>query len=150
MIAFGMAEMVVVGLEMVDVDNRQPKWPVAAFTASPFILQDFVVTSAVGDLGQAVDHRQAFQQVLLVDRMQMVADPFAHDRRVKRFGDVVDGAEIQPALFIGRRVECRNEDDRDVPRFVVLFQGLNDLIATHFRHQHVEQNEVRLLFMRPL
>ena len=67
-IAFGVAEVVVVSLEVINVDDDQRQRAAVAGAASPFVFQCHIVAAAIGDFGQAVDHRQFFQQVSLVHR----------------------------------------------------------------------------------
>ena len=67
----------------------------------------------------------------------------AASRRPVGLGDVVRRAEFE-AFLLGRdRVESGDEDDGDVARCRVLAQTGQHRVAVHFRHLHVEQDQVR-------
>jgi hypothetical protein len=63
-VAGGVAEGVVVQLEMVDVEHDQRQRLGVADRALPFLFQESVEVAAVGDLGQRVQHGGALQRIL--------------------------------------------------------------------------------------
>ncbi len=67
----------------------------------------------------------------------------------KGVGDVVHRPQVEAVLLILRGIERRDENDRDLPRRVVMLQRLDDLMPVHVGHHHVEQDQVGLQFMGP-
>jgi len=73
----------------------------------------------------------------------MGSDPRQHDGRADGLGDVVHGPEFQPLGFIAHFGLGGQEDDGDVTRGGIGLESSADLIAVHFRHHDIEQNQVR-------
>jgi len=70
------------------------------------------------------------------------ADPCQDDRGADRFGDVVDGAEFEAVFLVGNAIHRRDEDHRDVACGGRCAEFGEDFVAIHFRHHHVEQDQV--------
>ena len=83
------------------------------------------------------------QDVLGLLELQVIANAREQDRRPQRLGDVVGGPQRQPVLLVLIIDAGRYEDHRNVPRGSAAAQTLNDLVAVHLRHHHVEQYQVR-------
>ena len=75
-------------------------------------------------------------------QFELGAHPRQHDRRVDRLGDVIDRAQFESAFLVLGGVHRGDEDDRDLARGRVLAQVLQDLVAVHLGHHHVEQDQV--------
>ena len=65
---------------------------------------------------------------------------------VERFGDVVRRAGLEPFDDVVGRVQCREEDDRNLLRLRIGFQFLGHFVTVHAGHHDVEQDQVRGLF----
>ena len=83
------------------------------------------------------------QTVTRLLEFEVGPDPGEGDRRIDRFGDVVHGAQGQTVLLVFGTVHGGDEDHRDVVGHRVRAQALEDLVAIHLGHHHVEQDQVR-------
>jgi len=89
------AEVVVIGLERIDVDQQQRQRAIGALRAAQFALQRHVEMAAVGDAGQAVDVRPRAQRLGVFQQA-----PLAH-RDAAHVADL-DQAEALAAIVEGR------------------------------------------------
>jgi hypothetical protein len=72
----------------------------------------------------------------------VVADAGQQDGRPQRLGDVVGGPQREAVLLVLVVDPGGDEDHRDVAGRLVGLQALDDFVAVHLRHHHVEQDQV--------
>jgi hypothetical protein len=87
-----------------------------------------------------LDH--ALQFARLVVEGEVGAHPRLDDGRADRFGDVVDGAGLQAALFVFGAAHRGDEDDRDASPIRIGFETPADFQTADPRHHDVEQDQV--------
>jgi hypothetical protein len=69
---------------------------------------------------------------------------------LKRLGDVVDAARSEGLDFVVSSLEPADENDRDIPQSLVLFEPPANVQSGHFRHADVKEQEVGRLDDRRL
>ena len=142
-----MTEVVVIGLEVVDVDHQQRQLLLLTHRPAPFQLQVLVEVAAVGQPGQAIgvhqtlQHQVGIEQLLLADaqgavglvalqqgevRARVVADTRHQLNGVGQLDQVIvgtggEGRTLDQRVFLGRQ-----NDDWDV---------LGRRVVTVFAHQ---------------
>jgi hypothetical protein len=80
-----------------------------------------------------------------LEPFQQPTDTSGQLHGVEGLGDVVDGAEVEPAGTVLELGPGGKEDDRDLPLLLILEQLLRGLPAVEDRHHHAEQDQIRLL-----
>ncbi len=65
-------------------------------------------------------------------------------RRPKGLGHIIAGAELEATHHILGVRFGREENDRDLPRGLGRAQLAAHFVAVHFRHHHIEQNEIEM------
>jgi hypothetical protein len=74
-------------------------------------------------------------------------DPGAQDRRIKRLGQIVVGAELDALRnLVGIRIGA-DHDDRHISLVRIALDRLENLVTVHIRHHQIEQDETEF-FLR--
>ncbi|CAI8754609.1 hypothetical protein EMIT0196P_140128 [Pseudomonas chlororaphis] len=160
-----MAEVVVVGLEVVDIDHQQRQLGLIAHCPAPLQLQVFVEMPAVGQAGQAIGVHQALQHQIGIEQL-LLADPqraigrvplqqghvgarVVTDARhqldvVRQFDQVIvgpgrEGRTLDQRVFLGRK-----HDDRNVLGRRVVAVLAHQRQPVQARHYQVLQDHRRL------
>ena len=157
-VALQVAEGIVVGLEIVDVDHQQRQLGLLTHGPAPFQLQVLVEVPAVGQPGQAIgvhqalQHQVGIQQLLLADPQRpvggvplqqghvgarVVADARHQLDVVRQLDQVVvgpggEGRALDQRVFLGGQ-----DDDRDVLRCRVVAVLAHQGQAVQARHHQV-------------
>lgn len=111
----------------------------------------FYLFMDVGQLFQSLMHLMGFflnlmlQPVPVFFEIQMGTDPVAEDGQSNGFGNVVDSPKVKSFGLIGGLVHCGDKYDGDIFGVAVCFEVPADLIAIHFRHHDIQQDEIRPL-----
>ena len=87
--------------------------------------------------------QRQLQFALQLAAFQQVLDAQAGDADIERFGDVVNRAQCQPGCLGGGFAECGDEDHRHATQCRCCLQMAESLVAVHFRHHDIEQDQVR-------
>ena len=102
--------------------------------------------------GHRVDlkHGAGFGQRTLEARLQLTAlkagaHPCPQQDRIKRFGKVISGAQLNRADHVGQVIVRRNHDHRDALQCRVSLHCLKHTEAVEHRHHDVEQDQVELI-----
>ena len=69
--------------------------------------------------------------------------PCAHDALMEWFDDEVNPTFIKPTGFLQRIVLPGDKNNRDIPCQLICLEAAADFVAAHFRHDHVEQDQIR-------
>ncbi len=105
-------------------------------------LNELVFAHAANDFGFQIAVLVA-QNVAGLLEFELRPDAGEDDAGTDRFGDVVHGATVEAAFFVFRPIHGRDKNDRDVPCGRCGPQLGENLVAIHFGHHHIEQDEVR-------
>jgi hypothetical protein len=93
------------------------------------------------------DARQSFLVFLepLFELVQGEMRSYAREHLLvlERFGDVIDGAELEALELVDRVGERGHEDDRNVPGVGTLLEPAARLEAIYPGHEHIEQDQIR-------
>src|SRR5262249_21124831 len=64
-------------------------------------------------------------------------------RLVHRFREKIVSARLNAGDAIGLGIQRRHDDNGDEPRLFLVFEEPTDREAVHYRHHHVQQNQIR-------
>ena len=82
------------------------------------------------------------QMVTLVLEFELILDTELYQIRMERLGNVVNRSKVQTLLFtLGIRLGGQ-EQDRSIVNKPLLLHLVKSLVAIHFGHHHVKQDEV--------
>ena len=87
--------------------------------------------------------QRQFQLALQPAAFQQVLDAQAGDADIERLDDVVNRAQRQPGCLGGGFAECGDENHRHATQRRCRLQMAESLVAVHFRHHDVEQDQIR-------
>ena len=85
----------------------------------------------------------ADQVLLEPSQGEVGVDPGKHFLVLERLGDVIHCSQFKPAHFIHGLGQCRHKDDRNIPGSRIFLEMLARLKSVHFRHQHIQEDQVR-------
>ena len=139
---------IVVLLEVIDIGHQQRERRAHPQIAAPFDDERLVEATAVGNRRQTVDLAQLREMCLSLSELQVRQDSRAGNAQVDRFGNVVDGTELQSMRLAFFVADARHEDDGNVARGFLLLQQPANLVAIDPRHHHVEENQVGRFLIR--
>jgi hypothetical protein len=152
---------VVDALEPVEVDHHAGDGLVQALAMLPHLAQALLDVPTVVQPCQPVGLRHMPQPLVDLEEFALALlkrllkaldpehriDPRSKLREIDRLGDVIVGARLEALDLVVGRVERRLHDDRDERERPVPLDAARDLEAVHFRHHHVEQDEVRRIVL---
>jgi hypothetical protein len=141
-IARRVAILVVVGLEMVDIEQDQRERIGIAQGARGLGVERGLERAAVGHPGQSVGHRLVLKLAGHALEAQVGVDPRAQQPGARRLGDEVARPAFEPAHFDVLVAHRRHEDDRHRFEAHVLAQRPAQVEPASARHVHVEQDQL--------
>ena len=80
------------------------------------------------------------------DALQNGFDAGGDFRNVKRLGNIIIRAKIQPHHLIVQFPFCRQKDKRNMRSHIVLSDLFTKFETIHLRHRDIGQNQIRKLF----
>jgi hypothetical protein len=69
-------------------------------------------------------------------------DPYQDLQFLERLGKVVDAARSEGLDFVVGSLESTDEDDRDVPQSLIIFEPPANVQSGHFGHAEVKEYEI--------
>ncbi len=79
---------------------------------------------------------------------QMGPNACQHFPILYRFGDIVNTSGFKSSDFVGCLIQSTDKNNRDIAGTFIGFQIFADLEAGHIRHHNIQQNNIRVLFLR--